>query len=91
MCVPIRSHCSNLVYFWKRVAQLDKEASQTRDYCAAKSATRRAARPDSSLREERLFGMTSKIEKRPNVSSQSHFVFSVSELAVGDARAKRDI
>jgi hypothetical protein len=27
--------------------QFDKEASQTRDYCVAKSATRRAARPDS--------------------------------------------
>src|SRR4030081_849554 len=35
-----------------------KEASQTRDYCVAKNATLRAARPDSSLRKERLFGMT---------------------------------
>ena len=39
------------------VVQFDKEASQTRDYWVAKNATRRAARPDSSLRKERLFGM----------------------------------
>src|SRR5580704_9600080 len=38
--------------------QLDKEASQTRDYCVAKNATLRAARPDPSLRKERLFRMT---------------------------------
>jgi hypothetical protein len=41
----------------------NKEASQTRDYCVAallnrSCATLRAARPDSSLRKERLFGMT---------------------------------
>jgi len=29
------------------VVQFNKEASQTRDYCVAKNATRRAARPDS--------------------------------------------
>jgi hypothetical protein len=40
--------------------QFDKEASQTRDYCVAQNAMRRAARPDSSLRKERLLGMTSK-------------------------------
>jgi acylphosphatase len=40
------------------VAQYDKEASQTRDYRVAKNATLRAARPDSSRRKERLFGMT---------------------------------
>jgi len=48
------------------VAQLEKEASQMRDYCVAKNATLRAARPDflgklgtgSSLRKERLFRMT---------------------------------
>jgi hypothetical protein len=40
------------------VVQSDKEASQTRDYCAAKNAALRAARPDSSRRKERLFGMT---------------------------------
>jgi hypothetical protein len=43
------------------VVQFDKEASQTRDYWVAKNATRRAARPDSSLRKERLFGMTIKL------------------------------
>jgi hypothetical protein len=32
----------------------DKEASQTRDYWVAKNATLRAARPDPSLRKERL-------------------------------------
>jgi hypothetical protein len=36
--------------FWV-VAQFNKEASQTRDYCVAKCATLRAARPDSSLRK----------------------------------------
>jgi hypothetical protein len=36
------------------------EAIQTRDYCAANNAAHRADRPDSSLRKERLFGMTSK-------------------------------
>jgi hypothetical protein len=34
------------------------EASQTRDYCVAKSATLRAARPDPSLCKKRLLGMT---------------------------------
>src|SRR5271155_970220 len=43
------------------VLQFDKEASQTRDYCVAKNATLRAARPDSSLRKERLFGVTIKL------------------------------
>src|SRR6202050_5085843 len=38
-----------------------REASQTRDYCVAKNATRRAARPDPSLRKERLFRMTIKL------------------------------
>jgi hypothetical protein len=42
-------------------AQLDKEASQTRDYCVANNATLRAARPDPSLRKERLLGMTVKV------------------------------
>jgi amidohydrolase len=47
-------------------AEFEREASQTRDYCVAKNATRRAARPDSlgklgtgsSLRKKRLFRMT---------------------------------
>src|ERR1700691_5279975 len=38
--------------------QFDKEASQTRDYCVAKNATHRAARPDPSPRKERLLRMT---------------------------------
>jgi hypothetical protein len=37
---------------------VDREASQTRDYCVAKYATQRAARPDPSLRKERLLRMT---------------------------------
>jgi hypothetical protein len=37
---------------------IKKEASQTRDLCVAKNATRRAARPDPSLRKNRLLGMT---------------------------------
>ncbi len=42
------------------MAQFDKEASQTRDYWAAKCATHRAARLDPSRRKERLLGMTIK-------------------------------
>src|SRR5580658_5954123 len=44
------------------VVQFDREASQTRDYCVAKNATHRAARPDPSLRKERLFRMTIKLD-----------------------------
>jgi hypothetical protein len=40
------------------VVQFGKDASQTRDYCVAKNATHRAARPDPSLRKKRLFRMT---------------------------------
>jgi len=36
------------------VVQFGEEASQTRDYCVARNATLRAARPDPSLRKERL-------------------------------------
>jgi len=43
------------------VVQFDREASQTRDYCVAKNATLRAARPDSSLRKEHLLRMTNKL------------------------------
>ena len=43
------------------VVQFEKEASQTRDYCVAKNATLRTARPDPSLRKNRLLGMTSKL------------------------------
>jgi hypothetical protein len=42
------------------VAQFEKEANQTRDYCVAKNATLRAVRLDPSLRKERLLGMTIK-------------------------------
>jgi hypothetical protein len=40
------------------VVPFDKEASRTRDYCVAKDATQRAARPDPSPRKERLLRMT---------------------------------
>jgi len=40
----------------------DTEASQTRDCCVAKNATLRTARPDSSLRKERLLGMTNEMQ-----------------------------
>src|SRR5882724_5870684 len=43
------------------VVQLGKEVSQTRDYCVAKNATLRAARPDPSLRKERLLRKTIKL------------------------------
>jgi len=43
--------------------QFDEEASQTRDYCVVKYATHRAARPDPSLRKERLLGMTIKLSR----------------------------
>jgi hypothetical protein len=43
----------------------NREASQTRDYCVAKYATHRAARPDPSPRKERLLGMTIKLSQNP--------------------------
>src|SRR5208337_1412580 len=43
------------------VGQFGKEASQARDYCVAKNATLRAARPDPSRRKERLLRMTIKL------------------------------
>jgi hypothetical protein len=43
------------------VVQFDKEASQARSYCGAKVAPQRAARPDPSLRKERLLRMTTKL------------------------------
>jgi hypothetical protein len=39
-------------------AERYKEASQTRDYRVANKATHRAARPDPSLHNPRLLGMT---------------------------------
>jgi hypothetical protein len=52
------------------VVQFDKEASQTRGYCVAKSATLRAARPDPSLRKERLFRMTIELHRYPSAISR---------------------
>jgi hypothetical protein len=40
---------------------VSKDASQTRDCCVARDATLRAARPDPSLRKNRLFRMTTKL------------------------------
>src|SRR5579863_6172765 len=60
----------------------DREASQTRGSWVAKNATLRAARPDSSPRKERLFGMTSKLhhytifqdnEQKQGHSTRAHF------------------
>jgi hypothetical protein len=48
------------------MVQFGEEASQTRDYCVAKNATLRAARPDPSLRKERLFRMTIKLHHYQN-------------------------
>jgi hypothetical protein len=51
---------------WNRrsvVVQFDKEARQTRDYCVARSATHRAARPDPSRRKERLLGLTNHLHR----------------------------
>src|SRR5437773_10342872 len=45
------------------VVQFDKLASQTRDNCVARNATLRAARPDPSVRQERLFRMTIKTQQ----------------------------
>jgi hypothetical protein len=59
------------------VVQSDKEASQTRDYCVAKSATHRAARPDSSLRKRRLFGMTTSSRSSNASSFFAHFCATV--------------
>jgi hypothetical protein len=39
-------------------SHFDKEARQARDCCVAKCATHGAVRPDPSLRNERLLGMT---------------------------------
>ena len=47
--------------------QFEKEASQTRDYCLAKNATPRVARPDPSVRKERLLRMTTKLHHYPQI------------------------
>src|SRR2546430_2151374 len=54
------------------VVALDKEASQTHDYCVTKNATLRAARPDPSLRKECLLGMTSQAVPRPHMKGRNH-------------------
>jgi hypothetical protein len=43
---------------WPDHKRSHKEASQARDYCVAKNATLRAARPDPSPRKERSLRMT---------------------------------
>jgi hypothetical protein len=61
--------------------QFDREASQTRDYCVAKNATHRAARPDPSLRKERLFRMTIKLHHTHNRMSAEEFSKSATIFA----------
>jgi len=56
------------------VVQFGKEASEAHDYCVARNATLRAARPDPSLRKERLLRMTIKLD---------HYLFP---SRVGDCR-----
>jgi len=51
------------------VVQLGKEASKTRDYCVARNATLRAARPDPSLRKERLLQDDNQTAPPPNADS----------------------
>jgi len=61
--LSIESH-RRFLLMWKGslvVVQCEKEASQTRRLCVAKSATLGAARPDPSLRKKRLLGMTIKL------------------------------
>ena len=69
------------------VAQFDKEASQTRDYCVANGATHRAARPDPSLRKERLLGMTIKLRhyrrRGSELSSVIQLLLSFRRFSVG--------
>ena len=45
------------------MVRLEKEASPTRDSCLAECARFRAARPDPSLRKERLLGITIKLHR----------------------------
>src|SRR5437667_11527209 len=67
------------------VVQLCKEANQTRDYCVAKNATPRAARPDPSLRKERLLRMTIKLHHYRN--SYANAITSISTNASFGSRA----
>jgi ribosomal-protein-alanine N-acetyltransferase len=54
------------------VVQLDKPASQARDYCVAKTATLCAARLDPSLRKGRLFRMTIQAAPLPRPLRRGH-------------------
>jgi hypothetical protein len=47
---------------------LNKEASQTRDYCVANNATQRAARPDPSLRQKTLVQDDKQTEPLPEIA-----------------------
>ena len=60
------------------VVQFDREASQTRGYCVAKNAPHRAARPDPSLRKERLFRMTIKLHHYQGAACQRSDVGTLS-------------
>jgi len=66
-----RDDCSTGFRNWRKpqrrrvLVQFEKEASQTRDWCVARGATQRAARPDPSLRKNRLLGMTTKPHHYP--------------------------
>jgi len=50
------------------VVEFGKEASQTRDYCVVRHATLRAARPDPSLRKERLLKDDIKLHHYLNIT-----------------------
>jgi hypothetical protein len=51
------------------VVQFGQEASKTRDYSVARSATPRAARPDPSARKERLLQDDNQTAPLPNADS----------------------
>jgi hypothetical protein len=57
------------------VVQFGKEASQARDYWGTKTATLRAARPDPSLRKERLRRMTIKLHHYPDAANVAGQLF----------------
>src|SRR5438034_9209539 len=67
------------------VLQLGKEVTQKRDYCVARIATLRAARPDLSLRKERLLRMTLKLHHYRN--SYANAITSISTNASFGSRA----
>jgi hypothetical protein len=67
------------------VVLVGKEASKTRDYCVAKNATHRAARPDPSPRKERLLRMTTKFQ---NVLRNSQNKDPESSIATGGVRTQ---